>query len=82
MITSWALLVRGVKATVDDSCDDASLHAVWWMMAGCWNSEDFFCPGNSTYIWTINIFESFFIEIRLYNAHLDAIGVLLKLYVL
>ena len=35
MIMSWALLARGVNATADDSCDDASLHAVCWMMAGC-----------------------------------------------
>ena len=33
---------RGVDATVGDSRDDASLHAVCWMMAGCWDSEDFF----------------------------------------
>ena len=40
MIMSWALLDRGVDATVDDSCDNANMH--YAMIAGCWDSEDFF----------------------------------------
>ena len=32
MITSWALLDKGVDATVDDSCDDANMQYLeWWL---------------------------------------------------
>ena len=61
MITSCALLDTGVDATVDDGCDDANLRD-----AGC-----LLRPGNYTYNYIINVFESCFLE-RIYKAHFDA----------
>ena len=45
MITSWALLDRGVDATVDDTCDDANMQYLeWWLPVG--TVKFYFAPGN------------------------------------
>ena len=44
MITSWALLDRGVDATVDDSCDNANMHCMErWLTV---ETVNIFCAGN------------------------------------